>query len=143
MFYGGAYATIKDLKDLSFLSVGVTIDMQVLTDLKRCFSREHSRGTGPRATVKKSVPFTVGRGPVPRRASVEETALASVRFLRGSSDRGGQAPALRFSRPPPFHRRARACPSPCLDRHGKRRWLAFGFRVGRTIAGDRPPRYGR
>ena len=37
MFCGGAYATIKDLKDLSFLSVGVTIDMQVLTDLKRCF----------------------------------------------------------------------------------------------------------
>ena len=26
---------IKDLKDLSFLSVGVTIDMQVLKDLKR------------------------------------------------------------------------------------------------------------
>ena len=48
---GGAYATIKDLKDLSFLSVGVTIDMQVLKDLKRCFSRVQSRGTGPRATV--------------------------------------------------------------------------------------------
>ena len=28
---------IKDLKDLSFLSVGVTIDMQVLKDLKRRF----------------------------------------------------------------------------------------------------------
>ena len=39
MFCGGAYATIKDLKDLSFLSVEVTIDMQVLKDLKRCFSR--------------------------------------------------------------------------------------------------------
>ena len=30
---------IKDLKDLSFLESAVTIDMQVLTDLKRCFSR--------------------------------------------------------------------------------------------------------
>ena len=28
---------IKDLKDLRFLSVGVTIDMQDLKDLKRCF----------------------------------------------------------------------------------------------------------
>ena len=28
---------IKDLKDLRFLSVGVTIDMQVLKDLKRRF----------------------------------------------------------------------------------------------------------
>ena len=48
---GGAYATIKDLKDLSFLSVGVTIDMQDLKDLKRCFLCERSRGTGPRPTV--------------------------------------------------------------------------------------------
>ena len=40
------------------------------------------------------------------------------------------------------YRRARACPSPCLDRNEKRPWLAFGFRLGRTIAGDRPPRYG-
>ena len=39
--------------------------------------------------------FTVGRGPVPRRASVEDTALAGVRFSRGSCDRGGQAHALR------------------------------------------------
>ena len=53
-----------------------------------------------------------------------------------------RAPALRLSRPSPFHRRARACPSPCLDLHGKRRWSACGFRAGRTIAGDRPPRYG-
>ena len=44
---------IKDLKDLSVLFVGVTIDMQDLKDLKRCFHGQHSRGTGPRATVKK------------------------------------------------------------------------------------------
>ena len=76
---------------------------------------ERSRGTGPRATVKKSVPFTVGRGPVPRHASVGETALADVRFSRRSSDRGGQAPALRLKKRA-VYRRARACPSPCLDR---------------------------
>ena len=42
---------IKDLKDLSFLDQRGAIDMQDLKDLKRCFSRERSRGTGPRATV--------------------------------------------------------------------------------------------
>ena len=42
---------IKDLKDLSVFWIGVSIDMQDLKDLKR-----HS--------------FTVGRGPVPRHASV-------------------------------------------------------------------------
>ena len=41
------------------------------------------------------MPLTVGRGPVPRRASVGETALAGVQFSRRSGDRGGQAPALR------------------------------------------------
>ena len=88
---------IKDLKDLSFLSVGVTIDMQDLKDLKRFFD---------------------------------------------ACARGGQAPALRFARPSPFHRRARACPSPCLDRNRERLWAACDFRAGRAIAGDRPPPYG-
>ena len=78
-----------------FFSSRGAIDMQDLKDLKRFFSRERSRGTGPRATVKKSVPFTVGRGPVPRRASIGETALVGVRFSRESNARGGQAPALR------------------------------------------------
>ena len=76
-------------------------------------------------------------------------------------DGGGQAPALRLSRPPPFivargtvprHRsgtrppllcRARA---PALDPFGERalpnyRWVANRPRTP-TIAGDRPPRYG-
>ena len=92
----------------------------------------------PRYGLQGRLPFTVG----PRRASIGKTALAGVRFLRGSDARGGQAPALRFARPSPFHRRARACPSPCNDRNEKRRWLAFGFRLGLTLAGDRPPRYG-
>ena len=60
---------IKDLKDLSVLfSRRGAIDMQVLKDLKRCPSRMRSRGTDPRAT-RENVPFTVGRGPVPRRAT--------------------------------------------------------------------------
>ena len=53
-------------------------------------------GEGPARRFARPSPFTVGRGPVPRRASVgRETALAGVRFSRGSNDRGGQAPALR------------------------------------------------
>ena len=47
---------IKDLKDLSVsFGVGVSIDMQDLKDLKRCFSRERSRGTGPRDTGPEGV----------------------------------------------------------------------------------------
>ena len=58
---------------------------------------------GPRATVKKTPPFTVGRGPVPRHASVgRETVLVGVRFSRGSGDRGGQAPARRYAGPSPL-----------------------------------------
>ena len=92
-----------------------------------------SRGTGPRATVSKTAPFTVGRGPVPRRASIErETALVCVRFSRRSGDRGGLSPALRYPKPP-FHRRARACPSPCLDREGNGLGLrAFVAQVRRS-----------
>ncbi len=64
--------------------------------LRSFFARVvRSRGTGPRATGLRTVPFTVGRGPVPRHASIGETALVGVRFSRGSSDHGGQAPALR------------------------------------------------
>ena len=87
----------------------------------------------PRYGLQGRLRFTVGRGPVPRHASVEETALVGVRFSRGSNDRGGQAPALRCARPSPFHRRARACPSPCLDREGNGVGLrAFFARVGRS-----------
>ena len=47
--------SIKDLKDLIFFLSAFSIDMQVLTDLKRCFSRVR-------------VFLSVVRGPVPRRA---------------------------------------------------------------------------
>ena len=78
---GGAYATIKDLKDLSFLSVGVTIDMQDLKALKRCF---HVNARGGQALA------------MPR--SERETVFVGVRFSRRSNARGGQAPALRAKR---------------------------------------------
>ena len=52
-------------------------------------------GDRPPRYGEKSVPLTVGRGPVPRRASIGKTTLVGVRFSRRSNDRGGQAPALR------------------------------------------------
>ena len=60
-------------------------------------------GQAPALRFARPPSFTVGRGPVPRRAWVgRETALVGVWFSRGSSDRGGQAPALRFARLLPF-----------------------------------------
>ena len=72
------------------------------------------------------------RGPVPRQASVEETAAAGARFSRRSSTRGGNplACACGMRGPPRYgprssrHRRARACPSPCLGRGNGRGWRA-------------------
>ena len=98
-------------------------------------------GQAPALRYARRPPFTVGRGPVPRHASVEETALVGVRFSRGSCTRGGQAPALRLKKRAAA-RRARACPSPCLGREGKRPLSACVFCAGRALAGDRPPRYG-
>ena len=112
---------IKDLKDLRFIARRATIDMQDLKDLKR-FSHGCARGGNPLACAcgRRGSPryglqgclrFTVGRGPVPRRASVEETALVGVLFSRMSSDRGGQAPALRTNR---ANRENLANPAPLL-----------------------------
>ena len=74
-----------------------------------------SRGTGPRATMKKTPaltkqktpPLTVGRGPVPRHASRTPTIA-------------GDRPPRYGRRKIPFHRRARACPSPCLAHSNNR-----------------------
>ena len=88
-------------------------------------------GQTPARRFARPSPLTVGRGPVPRRASVVETALAGVWFSRGSGDRGGQAPALRaregFSSLCAV--RDRAIPN----------YSHWGTRV---LAGDRPPRDG-
>ncbi len=69
------------------------LQIKDLKDLSAFFGRGYYRHAGPKGP--EEVSFTVGRGPVPRRASVGKTALAGVRFSRGSNDRGGQAPALR------------------------------------------------
>ena len=64
---------------------------------------------GPRATIKKRYPLTVGRGPVPR----HRLALGKKRLWfssgpkepkthRDDRDRGGQAPALRTEERIPF-----------------------------------------
>ena len=77
--------------------------MQDLKDLKRCFSYANDRGgQAPARRYARPSPFTVGRGPVPRHASIGETALVGVRFSRGLGDRGGQAPARRYARPFPL-----------------------------------------
>ena len=87
----------------------------------------------PRYGMQGRFPFTVGRGPVPRHATIErETAWVCVQFSRRANDRGGQAPALRYPRPPPFHRRARACPSPCRDRGNGFSLRAVFAQIGRS-----------
>ena len=51
----------------------------------------------------KALPFIVGRGPVPRRASVcTGNGLGRRVVFAQVERRGGQAPALRFARPPRF-----------------------------------------
>ena len=82
-------------------------------------------GDRPPRYGEKTSPLTVGRGPVPRQRSIARSPLLSspsvvqdrlilTRFGSGCSrttegessarpnDRGGQAPALRLSRPPPL-----------------------------------------
>ena len=103
---------IKDLKDLSFLSVGVTIDMQDLKDLKRFFHANDRGGQAPALRLSRPAPFH-RRAARPRR-------------------RATHTPALRFARPSPFHRRARACPSPCLGRGNGLGWRVFFARVERS-----------
>ena len=108
--------------------------MQDLKDLKRFFRGSNARGgnplgcaygiRGPRATVKTTPSLHVGRGPVPRHASIErKTAWVCVWFSRGSNVRGGQAPALR-----------KKTPSLTVGRGPVPRHAA--------LAGDRPPPYG-
>ena len=61
--------------------------------------------------MKKTPPFTVGRGPVPRHAAIDQSVRAFQRS-RGTGPRATVCKAVSF------HRRARACPSPCYDREG-------------------------
>ena len=82
---------------------------------------------------------TVGRGPVPRRASVGEKhwLVCSCRVGR----------AIAGDRPPRYEQKnvlptvARE-PVPRRASAGEKHWLVCSCRAGRAIAGDRPPRYG-
>ena len=79
---------IKDLKDLSFFTSGGAIDMQVLKDLKRRFFTGALAGDRPpRYGMQGCLPFTVGRGPVPRHA-IRHAALARDRPPRYGPGRG-------------------------------------------------------
>ena len=68
--------------------------MQDLKDLKRCFSRERSRGTGPRATVDEAASRLTRFGIRRSRTTVSGHVNA----------RGGQAPALRTHLANPVNR---------------------------------------
>ena len=62
--------------------------------------------------------------------------------VSGARERSrGTGPRATICKAVSLYRRARACPSPCLDQNEKRRWSACVFRADRAIAGDRPPRY--
>ena len=97
MFYAAMHLLqIKDLKDLSIFYVRRCYRHAGPKGPEEIFSYANARGgLSPALRFARPSPFTVVRGPVPRHASVEETALAGVHFSRGSDDRGGQAPALR------------------------------------------------
>ena len=98
---------------------------------------ERSRGTGPRATVKKSVLLTVGRGPVPRRASIgTRNGLDRRAFFARVVRSRGTGPRATVCKAVSFHRRARAWPSPCLG--GGNGWLACVFRAGQRSRGTGP-----
>ena len=65
---------------------------------------QRARGTGPRATVKKTPGLTVGRGPVPRHAWVHERA-------RGTGPRATKkTPPFTVGRGPVPRQRSRARP---------------------------------
>ena len=139
-----------------------------MSTLRRCRKQpvgpnRRTRGTrsdarvaseGPRATVKRTSPFTVGRGPVPRHATI-------ARGTRSDARMASEGPRATVKRTPPFtvgrgpvprHATiARDRPSPCNDREGQalalrslKRSRGTGPRATgpETIAGDRPPRYG-
>ena len=87
--------------------------------------------------------FTVGRGPVSRHASICTGNGRGWRSVFAQIDRSrGTGPRATVCKAASFHRRARACPSPCLDLHEKQPWAVDDVRADRALAGDRPPRYG-
>ena len=124
---------IKDLKDLSVFFGRGFYRHAGPKGPEKVFSRERSRGTGPRATVKRSVPITVGRGPVPRHASIGGGNGFGCRafFARVERSRGTGPRATGQERDSPRHAPVRDQAIPNYSH-----WST------RTSAGDRPPRYG-
>ena len=101
-------------------------------------------------------PFIVGRGPVPRHATIAEDRpphYEKKRHLIVDQRSRGTGPRTTMKKNATPQRSARACPSPCNDRGGQAPALQkkrHPRNVGRgpvprhaTIAGDRPTRYGK
>ena len=76
-----------------------------------------------------------------RRGAIDMQDLKDLKRFFHVNDRGGNPLACACGRrgPPRYgekkraaYRRARACPSPCLDREGNVGWRAFFAQVGRS-----------
>ena len=98
------------------------------------WSLKRSRGTGPRATVSGTARFIVGRGPVPRHATIAAETRSEAR--RAEAPRAMEPETIAGDRPPrdgirdgSFYRRARACPSPCSGARERSRWKPARMRV--------------
>ena len=87
----------------------------------------------PRYGMQGRLPFTVGRGPVPRHAAIGTGNGLGRRVFFARVERSrGTGPRATVRKKRAVYRRARACPSPCLDREGNALgWRAFFARVER------------
>ena len=117
--------------------IAYSIDIKVLKDL----GETRTRGTGPRATVKRTAPFTVGRGPVPRHTSRPEqneqdrSRIYKICKINKIIGAGCTTVPRRRRRPRSVGRERLLSPV--------RAQASPNYRGGgRTSAGDRPPRYG-
>ena len=90
-------------------------------------------GQAPALRYARPSPFTVGRGPVPRHASIcTGNGLGRHAFFAQVLRLWGTGPRATVCQAVSVYRRARACPSPCLDREGNGVGLrSFFARVGR------------
>ena len=97
----------------------------------------------PRYGMQGRLRFTVGRGPVPRRAIGRGKGLGLRAFFAEVERSRGTGPRATVCQAVSFHRRARACPSPCL---GQRKALVcVRFSRGSGARGGQAPalRYAR
>ena len=105
-------------------------------------STERSRGTGPRATVLRTLPGPVGRGPVPRHAAVYRKLAGETRSdARMETSEGPRATVIETragARPPRYgNRGSRGCSGltllcrivPCAIVGGIQKMLELFYRV--------------